>query len=260
MIFLGSRCVDIHRLGGNYMFGWRGRIGLIIPSNNTLIEPELNLIVPNGISIHVARILTEGCDTESIDEMVKKTKRAALELSAGNMNIIVYCCLLTTLIKGINWSYQFAENISKLTRCPLITAYDATVSGIKECKITNIGLVSAYSHNVQRLLIKNFKNEGIKTIKEFNIPINNIFKIPNINPIDVYKLTRKLSCKELQGVCIAGTDLPSFSIIETAESDLNVPVITTNQAILNAALKRIGLGFNINNYGKLLVKNNKMKG
>ena len=38
------------------MFGWRGRIGLILPSNNTVMEQEFSMMLPEGVSVHTARL------------------------------------------------------------------------------------------------------------------------------------------------------------------------------------------------------------
>ena len=38
------------------MYGWRGRIGLLVPSINTTMETEFWRIAPPGVSVHTARI------------------------------------------------------------------------------------------------------------------------------------------------------------------------------------------------------------
>jgi hypothetical protein len=38
------------------MYGWRGRIGLLVPSINTTMETEFWRIAPEGVSVHSARI------------------------------------------------------------------------------------------------------------------------------------------------------------------------------------------------------------
>lgn len=57
------------------MYGYRAKIGLVIPSNNTVIEPELWAMHPAGVSVHGNRILTHGSTPEGIIEM-KKARRA----------------------------------------------------------------------------------------------------------------------------------------------------------------------------------------
>jgi maleate cis-trans isomerase len=43
------------------MYGWRTRIGVIVPSCNVTLEPEFYRMVPEGISVHFAsaRILED---------------------------------------------------------------------------------------------------------------------------------------------------------------------------------------------------------
>jgi len=38
------------------MYGWRGRLGLIVPSSNTTMEMELHDYLPEGVSLHTARV------------------------------------------------------------------------------------------------------------------------------------------------------------------------------------------------------------
>ena len=37
------------------MYGWRGRIGLMLPYDNAVIEPEFARTLPEGVSAHVVR-------------------------------------------------------------------------------------------------------------------------------------------------------------------------------------------------------------
>jgi len=41
-------------------YGYRAKIGVIVPSTNTVAEPEFNMMAPHGVSIHSNRILRQG--------------------------------------------------------------------------------------------------------------------------------------------------------------------------------------------------------
>ena len=49
------------------MYGWRARIGLVIPANNTVIEPEFARMVPDGVASFGAKIRSHGLSAEGID-------------------------------------------------------------------------------------------------------------------------------------------------------------------------------------------------
>ena len=36
------------------MYGWRGRIGVIIPADNAVMEPDFHRLAPEGVSAHAA--------------------------------------------------------------------------------------------------------------------------------------------------------------------------------------------------------------
>ena len=38
------------------MLGWRARIGVLVPSTNTTLEPELYAMAPRGVTCHVSRM------------------------------------------------------------------------------------------------------------------------------------------------------------------------------------------------------------
>src|ERR671923_1863131 len=38
------------------MFGWRARIGVLVPPGNPTVEPELYMMAPPGVTVHCARL------------------------------------------------------------------------------------------------------------------------------------------------------------------------------------------------------------
>ena len=66
------------------MYGWRSQIGFIVPSNNTVIEPELYHVVPDGVSFHFTKIIfgrpSDGKNQDAQGEVVPAEEYA---ISAG---------------------------------------------------------------------------------------------------------------------------------------------------------------------------------
>ncbi|RLG84523.1 MAG: maleate cis-trans isomerase, partial [Thermoprotei archaeon] len=72
------------------MFGWRGRIGLVVPSSNTTMESEFWSYVPRGVSIHSARVPLREVTPEALRAMVRSAVEAARLLATADIDILVF--------------------------------------------------------------------------------------------------------------------------------------------------------------------------
>lgn len=76
------------------MYGWRARIGLIVPSSNTTMEAEFWSYTAEGVSIHTSRLpLTKVIARELVD-MAKEVEKSAILLSHARVDVIVLGALL----------------------------------------------------------------------------------------------------------------------------------------------------------------------
>ena len=47
-------------------YGWRGRVGLIVPPANMTVEPEVADMLPKGVSLHATRLPGQVSEDTSI--------------------------------------------------------------------------------------------------------------------------------------------------------------------------------------------------
>ena len=67
------------------MYGWRGRIGLIMASTNAVTEGEAHRMVPEGVSVHYTRISYRGEGDEADDVRLRTELETAAGLLAGSL-------------------------------------------------------------------------------------------------------------------------------------------------------------------------------
>ena len=110
------------------MFGWRAKIGMMIPTNNTVIEPEMAYFAPDGVTFHATRMVSSRTGTASIEglhNLVSCVDRASEELSITGVDSVLYGCLSTSFaVEG--WDQQFQEKTAAWMPTPAITALEAT--------------------------------------------------------------------------------------------------------------------------------------
>lgn len=82
------------------MYGWRGRVGLLLPSTDTTTEPEFWKLAPVGLTFHAARMLLASVTIEGLLEMEQQTLRAAREVASAGVNLIGFCCTAGSFVQG----------------------------------------------------------------------------------------------------------------------------------------------------------------
>jgi maleate isomerase len=225
------------------------KIGLLLPSSNTTMEPEFYAMAPEGITIHTTRLHLHSVTVAGLENMAKHSITAAELLSTAAVDIIVYGCTSGSLLKGLRWDQNLVNKIQDVTGIPTITTARAVVTAIKEIEATRISVVTPYIDELNKLEKKFLEANGfhVTNIKGLGLKDNlKIGKVP-------YETIIRLIEDPLFSDClfISCTNLSIVKSITDLESRYNIPVITSNQASMWLALKSI-YDNPVEGYGNLL--------
>lgn len=72
------------------MYGWRSRLGLVVPSSNTTNEPEFYEHLPEGVSLHTARMRLENANAQAPEGMADKVERYTDLLTTADVDVVAY--------------------------------------------------------------------------------------------------------------------------------------------------------------------------
>ena len=234
------------------MYGWRTRIGLVIPANNTVIEPEFAQMVPNGVAAFAAKIRSHGLSTEGIDRMVSHSHRAIEELAVGNIDVFGYACLATSLIKGSGWTSEFEKWVEDTTGKRAVTAASASIAALQALKISRVALATPYPSSVNDLLPALLSTGGIEIVSCKSVTVKDSLEVCRLEPSVAYQLAQEADTEHAEAVCILATDFRSVDVLAALEADLGKPILSTNQALLWSCLAAGEVKEIIMGYGSLL--------
>jgi len=82
------------------LLGWRAKLGVLVPTLNNTMEPELYKMAPAGVSVHFSKIKE---DEEDLRRMAEEIPRAASELADAEVDIIAFGCTVGSLIGGTGY-------------------------------------------------------------------------------------------------------------------------------------------------------------
>ena len=233
-------------------YGWRQRIGLILPSSNTTMEPEIYEMAPEGVSIHTARMRLREVRAGALREMAEDAEGAAELLPTAGVNLILYGCTTGSLLGGVDWEKELMEKIQGGGEAPSFSTATAVVEALRELGAERIVVATPYIEELNDLERRFLESQGFEVLKMRGLGLVSNLKIGREPPSTAYCLAREVFRSEADAVFISCTNFRTIEIIEVLEADLGRPVVTSNQASMWKALKMGGVGENIFGYGRLL--------
>jgi maleate cis-trans isomerase len=234
------------------MFGPRGRLGLIVPANNGVLEPELWSRLPPGVALYATRILAKGDLTpDTVRRMERLVDRAVDELAVTVVDVIVYADMVTTFIMGETWNEDKTKEIADRTGIPCISAWTALAAALDVLGIRRFALGTPYPRPIHALVRPFFERRGRAVTGDRTLDILKVSDVPRVTPDRVKQLVRDLERTDAQGVVLLATDLPTFEVIDAIEHETGLPVLTSNQTLLWKALRRCNVPDHLDGIGRL---------
>ncbi|NTW36866.1 MAG: maleate cis-trans isomerase, partial [Syntrophobacteraceae bacterium] len=127
------------------MYGCRARIGLIVPSSNTVCEQEVAALCPAGVAAYATRILFEPT-LDGLRAMKNHVERASLELSSeGICQIIAFCCTVGSMMGGVEGEEELLHLIEKTAGIPAITTATAVNAAFDVLQVKRVAVATPYT-------------------------------------------------------------------------------------------------------------------
>jgi len=227
------------------VLGWRGRIGLLVPATNTVAENEFWSMIPEGISITAARVVS----IQSEDEHQRlagyraQVIKAAQEVGHANPSVIAWTCTSGSFIGGAGYDQQLVAEVESLVDVPVLTTSTAVIEAIRHLAVTRLAMGTPYRDSVtqvEKIFLEN-SIPNLRVVSTRNLNVLGPGQRGYILPAQVYDLGRDVDTPEAQAVFLSCTDVRTREVLEMLEQDLQKPVISSNQSTLWAILRRLGV-------------------
>lgn len=232
----------------------RGRIGLVTPSTNTTLEPELNRMAPPGVTIHAARVLQSGGQQqESYERMAADIETASRHLATAEVDVIAFGCTSCTYFVD---SEKIREVMSRETLAPAVLTADAVVEALRAVGAWRVALAGPRTEFVTRREVEFLEAQGFEVVSWRCLGLGatdaSRRSIGRVPAQTVRELVKATDVPQADAVFISCTQLRTASLIEEIEQAIGKPLITSNQATLWQCLQACGLKDSIEGFGQLL--------
>lgn len=236
--------------------GWRARIGIVVPSVNTVMEPWVNRTVPAGVSVFVSRMFIPPATTaEAFIEMDRTEGKGAIrQLSSVFPDVIAYGCTASSIVQGLNYDAHLRAEIEEAHEVPATTAAHAILTAAKTLGASAVSIVSPYAEEVGAAEHRYFESAGLKVRSGAHLGITDGFRLAEPEPAALYDLGLRGCDAQADALIISCLNTRSHTVIAALEQALGKPVITSTQATLWHSLRLAGIRDSILGFGRLLEK------
>lgn len=244
------------------MYGWRGRIGVIIPAINTTLEPECHRSAPEGVSFHFARMPLAETSPEALVEMGKYAKEKGKEVAAAGVDLIVFACTSGSFTAGKGHDEKIIRDLEDATGIPALTTSTAILRALRALRIQSMAIASPYSDELNARQKAFFEANDIRVLSmvgmglvkqtpHFPLSARPVSHVGLQGPAVAYKLARQVCTPDAEAVLISCTNLRTLDVIDKLEQDCGKPIITSNQATIWASLLSLSIREPKQDYGNL---------
>lgn len=235
--------------------GRRARIGVVVPSVNTVMEPWAQRTVPEGVSVLTSRMFMPTNTTiETIIEMDRTEGRNAIrQLSSVYPHVIAYGCTASSIVQGLAYDAHLRQEIADEFGVPATTAAHAIVTALHTVGAKAVSIVSPYTKAVDTAEHHYFESAGFEVYGGAFLSIADGFRLAEPNIETLLDLARRGMDPRADALVISCLNTRSHAVIAALEAELGKPVITSTQATLWHALRLAGIEDRIPGYGRLMV-------
>jgi maleate cis-trans isomerase len=224
----------------SFEYAPNGFVGVLTPQANTTVEPELGILLPRGMSLLTARLVSNKPDLESrLLEYFDKLTLSAAQFAEAPLRSLGVACTGSSYLVGRDREDFIFDELRQRKGVHVTSSALSVVDALHAFNAERIGLVSPYPDSLLQHSVAYWHSRGFHVEAVANVVLNETDRArsPNSNPIyaigshSVMDAIDKLRDLSLDAIVLLGTGMPSLHAILQKPSLGGAPVFSCTLAL-----------------------------
>ncbi len=221
------------------------RLGLIVPSSNTVAERDFRRLLPPGVELHTARMYL--AETTAAQEQVmldQHAPQAAVDLGTLHPELVVFSCTSAGALLGVEGERELEQRLGELSGAPIVSTNASVAERLKAVGVRRAVVVTAYIDELNRGIAAGLQGRGVDVVQISGFGITDNFAIADVSPaevVDRVKAEVAGAVADADGLFVSCTNLRAAEAADRLAGLLGIPVVTSNLAAVDTTLARLGL-------------------
>jgi maleate isomerase len=231
----------------------RKRLGLILPSSNTTVEPDFARVLPPNVSLHAHRIWVVDVTHDGLEAMNTEAEQAARYVGTAAVDAVAYACTSGSFIGGPGYDQALLARISLAANgVPAVGTSPAMVEALRAVGVRRVSVVTPYTDAINEGLTTFLSAHGFEVLGMAGQQIVPNLEIGAQTPDAIVAFAKANLDPRADGCFLSCTNWRAMEVAQRLEDETGLPVVTSNQATVWAAFRALGIAPAIGGYGRLL--------
>jgi maleate isomerase len=220
------------------------RLGMLVPSSNTVVEPATmrHMAGIEGVSVHVSRlgVVMISADQGSLQQFdVDRVVAAAQLLADAKVDLILWNGTAASWL-GFARDREMVEAITAATGIPATTAVMALNARLRALGARRIGLVTPYVEALEARIVANYTAAGYEVAAASRADLTENTRYAAIPPETIADMARAVAGTPVDAILILCTNLAGAAIAGPLSAELGIPVLDSVVVALEHSLALLG--------------------
>jgi maleate isomerase len=223
----------------------RKRVGVIVPSLNTIVEDDLRMFLPREVGYHIARVRlrkTNGVVThEALLQAAEEAPESAGFLADALVDAIAFNCTGSCVEGGPGSNERIVERIGAATGIPATTTILALLQALRALRVQRLVHVCPFTASFGDDEARFLRAAGFDVVATVAMNHVDARLVAKLDPQVFVEFALAHDRPDADAIFLACANARTLEAVAAAEARLRKPVITSNQVVIWALLGMLGI-------------------
>jgi maleate isomerase len=239
--------------------GYRKRIGIVVPSTNTTVQPECEMLRPRGVTNHTGRstiverpLNSEQAFFEHMAMMREGMTVAIDQIMTAGLDHLIIGIALETFWGGVAAADKLKAELEQRAGVSISMGSTAAIAALKAFGARRIAVLTPHQPRGDEIVRTYLQEAGIDVVRLRGLAVKTPRMIAQVPLDDIRKALRELDGDDVDALLQVGTALPTVAVAAEAERWFGKPVLAVNAVAYWHALRHCGIEDRVYGHGRLL--------
>jgi maleate isomerase len=239
--------------------GYRKRIGLVVPSTNTTVQPETESLRVPGVTCHTGRVTikerplnTEEAFLEHMQMMRDGIGVAIDQIMTADLDHLILGIALETFWGGVAAANKLQTEIAQRAGVGVTMGSSAMVAALEKFGAHKLAILTPHQPRGDEMVRTYFREAGFDVVRLKGLKCATPRLIAQVPLADIRAALRELDGDDIEAMVTVGTALPAAEVAAEAERWLGKPVLAVNVVSFWHALRQCGVADRVYGHGRVL--------